>query len=116
MKSEWKAFSALAVEWLGVPVEAMPFYSSSALLRWRARVILSFVLETGSFGHKKDVSYMKRYPYVIGKAISLWRHTWVFFGRCFFPVGFCAGVEGRRLWGGGEGGEVRLICGRRFVF
>lgn len=74
--SEWKAFGALAVEWLGMPVEAMPFYSSSALIRWKVRRILSFVLETGNFGHNRDVSYQRRYPYVIRKAISLWRHTW----------------------------------------
>ena len=42
--SEWKAFGALAVEWLGMPVEAMPFYSSSALIRWKVRRILAFVL------------------------------------------------------------------------
>ena len=49
--TEWKAFGALAVEWLGMPVEAMPFYSSSAHNRWKLRRILAFVLETGNFGH-----------------------------------------------------------------
>lgn len=29
---EWRAFAALAVEYLGMPVEAMPLYSPSA--RW----------------------------------------------------------------------------------
>ena len=74
--SEWKAFGALAVEWLRMPVEAMPFYSSSALIRWKVRRILAFVFETGNFGHNRDVSYLRRHPYVIRKAISLWRHTW----------------------------------------
>ena len=73
--SEWKAFSALAVEWLGTPVEAMPSYSSSALIRWKVRRILGFVMETGNFGHNRDMSYYNRYPYLIRKAISLWRHT-----------------------------------------
>jgi len=72
--SEWKVFSALAVEWLGMPVEAMPFYSSSALIRWKVRrILLGFVMETGSFGHNRDMSYYNRYPYLIRKAISLWR-------------------------------------------
>ena len=60
--SEWKAFGALAVESLWMPVEAMPFYSSSALIRWKLRRILAFVFETGNFGHNRDVSYQRRYP------------------------------------------------------
>lgn len=84
---EWKALSALAVKWLGMPEEAVPFYSASALVQWRGRRILAFVLETGNFGHNKDVSYMKKYPYVIRKAISLWRHTWDFLRQFFvFPL------------------------------
>ena len=92
--SEWKAFGALAVEWLGMPVEAMPFYCSSALNRWKARRILAFVLETGNFGHNRDVSYQRRYPYVIRKAISLWRHTWDGLRQLFvFPM------NAIRAWG-----------------
>ena len=60
--SEWKAFGAQAVEWLGMPVEAMPFYSSSALIRWKVRRILAFVFETGNIGHNRDVSYQRRHP------------------------------------------------------
>ncbi len=87
-------FSALAVEWLRMPVEAMPFYSSSALIRWKVRRILSFVLETGNFGHNRDVSYQRRYPYVIRKAISLWRHTWDVLRQLFiFPL------DAMRAWG-----------------
>ena len=66
----------------------MPFYSSSALLRWRARGILSFVLETGSFGHNRNVSYFKRNPYLVRKVFSFWRRSW---DNCWqmliFPVG-----------------------------
>ena len=92
--SEWKAFGALAVEWLGMPVEAMPFYSSSALIRWKVRRILSFVLETGNFGHNRDMSYQKRSPYLIRKAISLWRHTWDVLRQLFiFPL------DALRVWG-----------------
>ena len=92
--SEWKALGALAVKWLGMPAEAMPFYCSSALNQWKARRILAFVLETGNFGHNKDVSYMRRYPYVIRKAISLWRHTWDGLRQLFvFPL------DSLRAWG-----------------
>lgn len=53
LESEWRAFAALAVGRLGMPVEAMPLYSSEA--RWSriADQILDFVLETGNFGHNR---------------------------------------------------------------
>ena len=31
--SEWKAFAAMAVEYLGMPMEAMPLYSDSG--KWK---------------------------------------------------------------------------------
>lgn len=85
--TEWKAFSALTVDYLGMPAEAMPFYSSNVRWSGKAKKILRFVLETGNFGHNRDYSYQKKYPYVLMKAISLWKHI-VDFGRYFvvFPV------------------------------
>lgn len=72
----------------------MPFYCSSAINRWKARRILAFVFETGNFGHNRDVSYQRRYPYVIRKAISLWRHTWDVLRQLFvFPM------DALRVWG-----------------
>ena len=73
--SEWKAFAALAVDALGMPKEAMPFYSSDKKWKKKADQILSFILETGNMGHSRDWSYFGKYPYVMRKAISLWRHT-----------------------------------------
>lgn len=72
--SEWKAFGALAVEYLGMPVEAMPFYSDSPKWSRKAERVMGFVLETGNFGHNRDYSYYKKYPYLVFKLISLWRH------------------------------------------
>ena len=53
LESEWRAFAALAVDRLGMPVEAMPFYSSEARWSRKADRILDFVLETGNFGHNR---------------------------------------------------------------
>ena len=55
--SEWKAFGALAVSTLGMPVEAMPFYSDCNKWKKKAKRLLAFVLETGNFGHNRDMSY-----------------------------------------------------------
>lgn len=68
--TEWKAFGALAVECLGMPAEAMPFYSSDAKWKRKADKIKDFVLEVGNFGQNRDTSYYNTKPFVVRKAIS----------------------------------------------
>lgn len=72
--SEWKAFGALAVDYLGMPAEAMPLYSPSARWSRKASRILRLVFKTGNMGHNQDYSYLKTNPYLIRKCISFWRH------------------------------------------
>ena len=72
--TEWKAFAALAADYLGMPVEVMPFYSDDEKWKRKAVRVMEFVLETGNFGHNRDYSYQKKYPYIIYKAISFWKH------------------------------------------
>lgn len=72
--TEWKTFAALSVDYLGMPVEAMPFYSEDKKWKRKAVRVLEFVLETGNFGHNRDYSYYKKYPYIVYKAISFWKH------------------------------------------
>ena len=74
MMTEWKAFAALAVDYLGMPVEAMPFYSDDKKWKRKAVRVMEFVLETGNFGHNRDYSYRNKYPYIIYKAISFLKH------------------------------------------
>ncbi len=73
--SEWYAFSTIAIEQLGMPIEAMPFYRSEKRWKRNSERILSLMIETGSFGHNRDYSYYEKYPYILIKFISLWRHT-----------------------------------------
>ena len=74
--SEWKAIAALAVNTLGMPVEAMPLYSQAEKWVRKSDRILALILESGNFGHNRDNSYYQKYPYLVYKAISLWRNTW----------------------------------------
>lgn len=69
--SEWKAFGAFAVKYLGMPTEAMPLYNKAEKLNKKAALICSFVMEVGNFGHNRDWSYYEKYPYVVRKTISL---------------------------------------------
>ena len=54
LMSEWRAFAALAVDWLGMPVEAMPLYSADKKWSIKAIRIVRFVLESGNFGHNRQ--------------------------------------------------------------
>lgn len=69
--SEWKAFGAFAVEYLGMPVEAMLLYSDASKWKRKARQINDFILMSGNFGHNRDMSYYRKYPYAIRKCISM---------------------------------------------
>lgn len=72
--TEWKVFAALAVDYLGMPVEAMQLYSDDKKWSRKAGNVMDFVLETGNFGHNRDFSYQKKYSYIIYKIISFWKH------------------------------------------
>ena len=72
LMSEWKAFAAFAVDYLGMPIDAMPFYDSR--FKVKGEGILEFVFETGNFGHNRDYGYYDKYPYLVYKTISFWKH------------------------------------------
>lgn len=70
LMDEWQAFGAYAVEWLGLPAEAMPLYSSSRKWSRKAARLQSFIMKVGNFGHSRDLSYYSKYPYLLRKLIS----------------------------------------------
>ena len=73
LMTEWKAFGAFAVDYLGMPSEAMPMYSPDKKWSRKAEKICSFIMEVGNFGHNRDNSYFEKYPYLIRKICSLGR-------------------------------------------
>ena len=86
LMSEWKAFGTFAVEYLGMPVEAMPLLDVrrkkedgrceiDANLRKKADKICEFILEVGNFGHNRDNSYLQKHSYFVQKCISAWRRV-----------------------------------------
>ena len=57
LMSEWKAFAAFAVKYLGMPEEAMPLFNTNDNRKANSKKadrILNFVLETGNFGHNRQ--------------------------------------------------------------
>lgn len=73
--SEWKAFAALAVDWLGMPVEAMPLYDSSRKWRRKEGRIIDYVLEVGNFGHNRDLEYKRTSSFARRLMISFGRRV-----------------------------------------
>ena len=86
LMSEWRAFGAYAVEYLGMPAEAMPFYSDGGRWKRKAKRINKFVLNVGNMGHNRENSYRK-YPYLIRKCFSAFRRMGDLFNHAMiFPL------------------------------
>ena len=95
LMTEWMAFGTFAVEYLGMPIEAMPLLSDNinalpalqALstaekksnmaknLRKKSDKICEFILEVGNFGQNRDNSYFQTHSYFVQKCISAWRRV-----------------------------------------
>ena len=71
LMTEWKAFAAYAVEYLGMPVDAMPLYSKEARWSKKASKINAFVLSVGNFGHNQRRNFEGQ-PYLVRKFYSFW--------------------------------------------
>lgn len=78
LMSEWKAFGAYAVEYLGMSAEAMPFYSDGGRWKRKAKLINKFILSVGNMGHKRG-SWLKEHDswlsrqFVVRKTFSMFR-------------------------------------------
>lgn len=75
LMTEWKAFGTMAVEYLGMPVEAMPLYSNEAHWKRKGRRIMEMILDTGTFGHNRDMSYKENDAFVVRLAKSFKRRN-----------------------------------------
>lgn len=73
--AEWKAFAALAVVYLSMPADAMPFYSPKNVWSRKANLILSYIIETGNFGYNRDLSYQSKQPAFTRRMTTLWRQV-----------------------------------------
>lgn len=69
--SEWKAFYNLASRYLGMPDLDSRFMVYDSRYDKKADRIMEFILEVGNMGHKRDMSYYDKYPYVVRKLYSM---------------------------------------------
>lgn len=73
--TEWKAFAAFAVNYLGMSVDAMPLYSSEEKWLRKAEKINAYILSVGNFGHNreniyKNTNYFNRKAKAFGRRIG----------------------------------------------
>lgn len=73
LMSEWKVFASLAVNRLGMPQEAMPFFDESPSCRRKANRVLRRMMKSGNLGHNNDVSYRARHTAFLSNAITFFR-------------------------------------------
>ena len=69
--SEWHAFAVLAVDTLGMPEDAVPFYSPAMKWKRKSRRICHYVMEVGNFGFNRDLSYKSKSSFLIRMIKSL---------------------------------------------
>lgn len=85
LMSEWKAFALLAVDVLGMPEEAMPFYDEH--FRKRGKLVLSRITKSGNMGQNNEFIYRANYSGLTYMLVSLWRRLMDFAGFTkIFPV------------------------------
>ena len=85
LMTEWRVFAALAVDKLGMPKDAMPFYDA----RYKSKCVrvLERILKSGNMGHNNDLSYREKYSGLTYKLVALWRRMKDFAGFTrIFPI------------------------------
>ena len=75
LMSEWETFGSFAVNTLGMPADAMPFYSDTKSCKWKEKRLIKYILKTGNFGHNRDNSFFKSKSIIRRKWMVFWRIT-----------------------------------------
>ena len=82
--SEWKVFASFAVNYMGMPKDAMPLYSDSICWSRKGEKLFNYIIKSE---HKTNVNYSSKTSYVNRKLESFWKHTKVGFSHfIIFPL------------------------------
>lgn len=85
--TEWRVFAVFAVNYLGMPENAMPLYISTTSLKKKSERICRLIIEAGNFGHNKDNSYRNKSSRFMSNIITFWRRLKEFVSiSTVFPV------------------------------
>lgn len=73
LMTEWKAFAAFVVEYLGMPIEAMPLYDNSNKYNIKADRLSELIIESGSIRANCDKGYRSHEPKWKSYFITFWK-------------------------------------------
>lgn len=100
--TEWRTFAAMAVGWLGMPVEAMPLYLEKRKYVHKAKRLCDIIMASGNFGYNRDLSYKAKKSFFVRMVISLYYRTYDFIKQAMiFPMDACRAYLG--IWKTGLG-------------
>lgn len=87
LMSEWKAFGSFAVDYLGMPSKATPFYISSNSWKRKASRIMKYIMKVGNMGHNKDMSFYSEDKRFVKKFKAFWMRVKVLSSHArIFPI------------------------------
>lgn len=87
--TEWQVFGAFAINYLGMPEDAMPFCDKdlSARLKRRSARLCRIILMSGNMGHNVDKSYRFKYPKLLENSITFFNRFGEFIRlTTIFPI------------------------------
>lgn len=73
LETEWKVFGCFAVEYLGMPEDAMPLLADKRRYSRKASSLSKLIIETGNLGQNKDNSYRGKYSRFKENVITFFR-------------------------------------------
>lgn len=87
LMSEWKAFAAYAVEYIGMPAEEIPLYEATDRWRRKAKRINAFIMSVGNMGHNREMNCRGRRSFIGRKVVSFnWRMADFLNHALIFPL------------------------------
>ncbi len=69
LRTLWNLFASIAVDYLGLPAEEMPFYQPG--LKKEAEQVLEFIFKEGNFGYYREDTSNRPSGYFAGKMFSI---------------------------------------------
>lgn len=60
LMNEWKAFAAFSVDYLGMPADVMPLYSTDEKWKKKASIIVTFIIKSGEWRKWRDTFMVAR--------------------------------------------------------
>lgn len=76
MVSEWRTFASFSVNYLGIPSNVIPLYDTESRWNRKSKRLLLLIMESGNFGHNRNLTFLSNCPLVLRKFLSFTINTY----------------------------------------